>query len=58
MRFRCRDDNELREHVKFGMEIYHRLTDYLHFRYGVLFASQKLQTLQWCDILLGYVLQI
>jgi len=56
MIFRCRDDNELIEHVKYGVEVHHR--HYLHFGYGVLVASQKLQTGQCCDRLLGYVLQI
>jgi len=58
MNLHCRDDNELIEHVKFGMEMYHRHIAYLHFRYGVLVESQKLQTRQWCGRLLGYVLQI
>jgi hypothetical protein len=44
MSFRCRDDNELLEHVKFGAEIIQRRTAYIHFRHGVLVASQKLQT--------------
>ena len=44
MDFRCRDDNEQIEHVKFGVENYRRHTVYLHFRYGVKVASQKFQT--------------